>query len=106
MAPRIVNMLLGVWLFVSALVWPHSWAQRAIALVFGVVAFAFALAGLYRRPFRYVNALIGAFLVVFAVLVPHARAATPWNELLVGLAMLVTSLVPGHGVELSAREQG
>lgn len=103
MTPRVVDTALAIWMVASAFLWPHSWAQRSIAIMFGLLAFIFALAALYRRPFRWVCAAIGALLISFGLYVTRIRAATAWNEILVGIGMIVASLVPDSGAELSTR---
>ncbi|HVU49721.1 MAG TPA: hypothetical protein VHL80_03485 [Polyangia bacterium] len=103
--PRLVNVILAVWVLVSAFLWRHSWAQRSIGVVFGVVAFAFALAALYSRQFRWVSAFVGGLLVAFGLFVTRLQAATEWNDIVVGAAMVVASLVPDRGADISTRQR-
>jgi hypothetical protein len=87
---RLMNTVLGAWLFLSAFLWPHTPAQRMNAWVVGIAAVTAGLAGLGPSKFgRYVNAALGGWLVAAAVFLPHIRAATFWNHLLVGLALVL-----------------
>src|SRR3982750_541792 len=88
MGARIVNAVLGLWLYLSAFAWPHTPFERANAWISGIVAVTAALVGLrHTKMGRHVNAAIGAWLIVSAVLMPAIRAATFWNHLLVGFAL-------------------
>jgi len=40
---RIVNIVLGVWLFISAFLWPHTYAQMTNTWILGVLCVVFAL---------------------------------------------------------------
>src|SRR4051794_27102433 len=88
MGARIVNAVLGLWLYLSAFAWPHTPFERANAWISGIIAVTAALVGLrHTKIGRYVNAAIGAWLIVSAVLMPGIRAATFWNHLIVGFAL-------------------
>jgi hypothetical protein len=91
---RIVNTLLGFWLYVSAFVWPHTRFERANAWICGIVAVTAALVGLRNTKVgRYVNAVVGAWLIVSALLMSRIRFATFWNHLIVGFALALFAMV-------------
>lgn len=95
MGARLVNALLGVWLYFSAFLWPHTRFERTNAWVSGIVAVTAALVGL--RSFkvgRYVNALVGAWLIVSALFMAKATPGTFWNHLVVGFALALFAMVP------------
>jgi hypothetical protein len=90
--------VLGLWLFVSAIVWPHTPAQRVNAWVVGVLAVTAALIALRGKKLgRYVNAALGGWLILTALLLPRMTQATFWNHLLVGAAMAFFALVADLG---------
>jgi hypothetical protein len=94
MGMRLLNALLGSWLYLSAFLWPHAPFERTNAWVSGMIAVTAALVGLGKRKAgRYVNAVLGAWLIVSAIFTP-TRAATFWNHLLVGFALALFALAP------------
>jgi hypothetical protein len=62
-----------------------------------------------RAPnWRYINTAVGAWLVISCLAFPRISAGTLWNNLLVGIAILLVSLVSssadaGVGVRRRAR---
>jgi len=104
MGARLINALLGLWLFVSAFLWPHTSAERANAWIVGMLAVTAALAGLAgRKAGRLVNAALGGWLIVSALLLPRMRPATFWNNLIVGAALAFFAMV-SHLPELRGRQ--
>jgi hypothetical membrane protein len=92
--PRMLNVLFALWLIVSAFVWPHSTFQVANTLVCGFVSLALALAGLYRDDARYLGVVVAVWLFFSSVITMGAPSqATMWNNTLVAIGLLVTSLV-------------
>lgn len=90
---RVVNAVLGFWLYLSAFLWPHMPAQRASAWVIGMIVVTAALAGLSGlRAGRLVNAALGAWLIISALLLPQTRPATFWNHILVGAALAFVAM--------------
>jgi hypothetical protein len=95
MGARLVNALLGLWLYLSAFLWPHTPFERTNAWVSGIVAVTAALVGLSNlRVGRHVNALVGAWLIVSALLMPKATSGTFWNHLVVGFALALFAMAP------------
>lgn len=92
---RIANIILGVWLFLSAFLWIHSSGQQTNTWLMGLIAVGAALVALYRAPqARYVNSIVGLWLVLSAWLIPTINMATVWNNIIVGVLMFGISLVP------------
>lgn len=99
-----MNAALGLWLFVSAFLWPHSATQRANATIVGLLVVALALAGLAGlRGARYLNAALGGWLVVSALFLPGLTQMTFWNHVVVGVAVALFALAPSLR---NARERG
>ncbi len=93
-AARVTNVAAGLWLLLSAVVWPHTLAQRADTWIAGaLMAFAAALA-LRSDRMRYVNTALALWLFFFTLLVPRASAATAWNNVVLSIVVLFLSLVP------------
>lgn len=91
--PRIINIVLGVWLFISAFAWTHSHAQMTNTWVVGVLGVIFALAAMTVPWARYLNTLLAIWLFISAWALPTVSAGTVWNNVLVAIAMFVMSLV-------------
>ncbi|BDG04094.1 SPW repeat domain-containing protein [Anaeromyxobacter oryzae] len=93
---RVANLILGVWLFVSAFIWQHSAPERTSTWIMGVVVAVFALIAMRASQARWVNtaAAIWTFIAVWAL--PHSNLGTQWNNALVAIAVFLLSLVPGE----------
>lgn len=89
---RTVNVVLGVWLFISAWIWPHTETSRATTWICGLLVAAIALVALRIRPTRWLNAAIGAWLVIAGFLLPDIAVGTMWNNIMVGLLVLLVAV--------------
>ena len=89
---RTVNVVLGVWLFISAWIWPHTDVSRINTWISGLLVAAIALVAFRIRPMRWLNAAIGAWVVAGAVLFPHVATGTMWNNVIVGLLVLLVAV--------------
>ncbi len=95
MGARAINALLGLWLFVSAFVWRHSYAQTENAWVVGSIALIFAVGGLVGLTwYRYLNVLLGAWLVISPLAVRILSPFTVLNNELVGIGLITFGLMP------------
>ena|SRR5437764_10455770 len=91
-AARYVNAGIGVWLFISAFLWPHTSSQYANAWLMGIVIFVIALVAVGASWFRFLNTAAGAWLMISAFVLPTISAATRWNNFTVGVVVLILSL--------------
>jgi len=90
---RMLTALLALWLIFSAFAWGHSGFQMANTVACGFVALALAIAGFYREGARDLVAVVAVWLfvsTVFTMATPHAP--TLWNNAIVAIALLTTSL--------------
>lgn len=92
--PRIINVILGVWLFISAFVWPHTQAQMTNTWILGVLCVIFALVAMAVPWVRYLNTLLAIWLFISAWALPSVSPGTIWNNVLVAIAIFIVSLVP------------
>ena len=96
MTPRIVNALVGVWLFVSAFAWPHTHGQAVNTVACGLLAVVFALISLFVEPARYLNMALGVWLFLSTFFLPSLRQATLWNNAIMAVVLFVAALLsPG-----------
>jgi len=96
-AARAVNLLLGVWLFLSAFAWNHTGAERVNTWVMGVLCAAFAAIATTAATARWLNTALAVWLFVSVWALPHHSLATMWNNALVAIAVFLLSLIPGEG---------
>jgi hypothetical protein len=90
---RIFNALIGVWLFVTAFMWTHNRAEGTLTVVCGVLTFVLAIASFYTIAARYATLVVAAALFVGALALPAYDRATIWNNVIVAVALLASSLL-------------
>lgn len=91
---RILNVILGAWLFVSAFVWPHGAAQRTSACLIGALCVLFALLSRTVPWAQYLITILAIWLFISAWALPPETVGTMWNNAMVAIAMFVFSLIP------------
>ena len=100
--PRIINVILGVCLFISAFVWPHTQAQMTNTWICGVLVVIFALIGMAVPWVRYLNTLLAIWLFISAWALPTANVGTVWNNVLVPSHALGVRM--GASMRVNSRE--
>jgi hypothetical protein len=93
-SPRVINVILGIWLFISAFAWPHTQAQLTNTWILGALCVVFALVAMGVPWVRYLNTLLAIWLFISAWALPTSSAGTIWNNVLVAIAIFVVSLIP------------
>jgi hypothetical protein len=102
-AARTLNVLLGIWLFISAFAWRHSTAQMTDTWILGVLCVVIALVAMRIEQVRFVNAALAVCLFISAfALRPHSTG-TMWNNALVAIAIFIISLTPSESAQLPGR---
>lgn len=95
MLVRILNAMLGLWLFVSAFLWPHTPAQFHNAWLVGLLVTIFAvltIAGFHRA--RYIGFALALWLFLSTAFLPRISGGTALNHVLVAVGLVITSLFP------------
>ncbi len=92
--PQYLNMVLAIWLFISAFVWPHTVASRTNTWILGVIVFLVALWALAQPQVRWLNTLAAIWLFFSSIWVQHVSVGTLWNNLIVAVLVFIFSLVP------------
>jgi hypothetical protein len=100
--PRWINLLLGVWLFISAFAWPHTMAEMTDAWVVGLLIVAASVIAMYWPTARYANTVLAIWLFFSSLGFPHQHTATIWNHVIVAIIVFVLSLVPSRASNLTA----
>ena len=104
MSARIFNVLIGLWLFMSVFMWPHTPPEEANTAICGMGAMGLALLSMVIDPARYVSAALGAWVFLSTFLLPNLSRATLWNNAIMGIALFAAALV-GRGAAELRRER-
>jgi hypothetical protein len=96
----VINLILGLWLFISAFIWPHTMAQMTNTWIIGVLAVLFSLVAMVTPPVRFLNTALSIWLFISAWALPGESAGTIWNNVLVAIAIFIVSLVPSTPEEM------
>lgn len=91
---RGINVALGIWLFISAFLWLHTSAQFTNTWLVGLAIAVVAAVGFAVPQARWINTALAAWLIISVWALPTFAAATFWNNLLVGIASLIVSVMP------------
>lgn len=103
---RYLNIALGIWLVISAYLWPHSSAQLANVWIAGLLVARLAALAIATPGVRYFNTAVGAWLILSPIVLPRVSTATAWNNVLVGALITVVSLIgPARNIRSRARMQ-
>lgn len=87
MTARIFNILMGLWLFASAFIWPQGRGQFVSTAICGALTALFAALTSYNRRSRYVTAAVGLLVVVLAFAAHPLGSATFWHNGIVGISI-------------------
>lgn len=92
---RVLNALLGLWLFASAFMFSHAPAPFINVLVVSLAVMAVGMASILgRHGARRVNAALGAWLVISALAFPNIPTAGIVHQIVMGVLLVITALFP------------
>lgn len=89
-----IDFVLGVWLFISAFVWPHTSASQLNTWIVGLLIAIFAAWGAFVPRVRLINSLIALWLFFSTIAIAHVTGGTLWNNLIIAIIVFFVSLVP------------
>jgi hypothetical protein len=93
--PRaLAGAMLGIWLFISIFLWPHTQDQMMVAWTLGLLLAVVGAAAAVAPDLRFVAGLLAILLFLSAIILPSVSPATGWNSVLVALALLLVSFGP------------
>ncbi len=95
MAARTLCFVLGLWEFLTAFAIPRLRAGMAAAWILGLLAATLAVAGMFKARARYGTLAMGVLVLASALALHHRTPVSWWNDVVVGAALAVLSLVPG-----------
>ena len=89
--------MLGLWLYTSTFLWPHTPAQAVNAALVGVFIGLTALSAWSIGPHprvRLINAALGIWLLTSIGAFPTQSLATKINSAIVGFLVVTIALIP------------
>lgn len=92
-----INLAIGIWLIIAPFVLATTGAALVNDVAVGIVIAALAAVRIARpaaatKPASWVNAVLGAWLIVAPFALGYISQAAFWNDILVGVAVLVFAL--------------
>jgi hypothetical protein len=92
---RVVNALLGLWLFASAFLVSTSTVQFLNVMLVSLLVMGFGIASvLGRHGARRVNAALGAWLFISALALPGTSTAQTFHNIVMAVLLVITALFP------------
>jgi hypothetical protein len=91
MTARIFNILIGGWLILSGMFWPHTSAELAYTVLGGALTLAFAVASGHLRWARHATLAVG-LLVLLLTLGLSRGSVMFWNNSIAAAAIVIASL--------------
>jgi hypothetical protein len=95
MPARTLSFVLGLWEFFAAFAIPRAQPSFAVAWLLGLLAATLSVAGMFRERARFGTLAVGALVLASAFVLHHRTPLAWWNDVAVGAALAVLSLVPG-----------
>jgi hypothetical protein len=95
MAP-LLNVLLGLWLFVSAFALPRTIGQFALTAVIGVAVAVAGVVSIYTRAARYVSLGLATLLFFVTVMGDGSRGPVWHNVVIAAMIMVGAALGDRH----------
>lgn len=94
LSPRYCNMLLGLWLFLSAFVWAHTPGNRINTCLVGLFVTIAATLATGASVVRRLTGALACWLMFTTLVVYPTRPATFWNNMILAALVLGVSLIP------------
>ena len=94
---RYTNLTLGVWLFTSAFMWPHSPPSRTNTWMVGLSIALLSASAIGAPAARFANTATAVWLFFSTITISHYSSDTLWNNAIVASAVFLLSFVPNRG---------
>ena len=89
-----INLVLGVWLAISAFVWSHAGPAFANTLIVGVLIAVIAAMSFWRPAGSAVATIPAAWLLLTTLFIHHDNSVTPLHNALVGALVVFAATTP------------
>jgi hypothetical protein len=99
--PRLASVTLGLWLVLTAFVWPHSPGSRANTWLLGLVIASIAAVGTPSLTVRAISTVPAVWLFLSSFWIAHVTESTRWNSAIVAVLVLILSWVPTRDRSIS-----
>jgi hypothetical protein len=86
-------MVLGIWLFISAFVWPHFAASQTNTWIIGLLIVLVSALAVRNPNVRWGNTALSIWLVISTGWFWPITTATLWNNVIVGFLVFGFSLI-------------
>lgn len=86
--------MFGIWLLISAFLWPHSASAETNTWIVGASIAIVAAWALFTPRVRWVNTLLASWLGLSTLFIYHLTIGTLWNNLAVAIIVFVSSMIP------------
>lgn len=90
--PSWVNLIIGIWLIVSAFVLPHTMGAETNTWIVGILIAGAALWSMFAPPFRFADTILAIWL--FFSTLGFSHDASVWNNVIAAIVVFLVSLVP------------
>jgi hypothetical protein len=97
-----VDTALGLWLFLSPMLWTHSQAQATNSFLLGFLVLAGAFLAKWAPDVRFLNGVLAVWLFISVFVLP-TDTATGWSSVLVAIALVATLVANLPGVAATRR---
>jgi len=92
---RVLNALLGLWLFASAFMFSRTAGPFINVLVVSLAVMAIGMASILgRHGARRVNAVLGVWLVISALIFSGVPTGQIVHQIVMGVLLVITALFP------------
>lgn len=102
--PRLGNMVIGMWLQVSAFAWPHADGSRISSWVMGLLISVVAVLSLGAPPMRWLNAVLAVWLMAWTAATATGDGTSFYNGMISGALVLLLSLVGSRSLASDFKE--
>jgi hypothetical protein len=100
--PIYASSVLGLWLIVTAFLWPHSSGMTINTVLMGIIVIVSSLLSLRLPVLRYVTGAAGVWVAASLFAWPDYSPPTVWNNVLVGAAIALASLLGPEEADMFA----
>jgi hypothetical protein len=94
---RAANVALGIWLFISGMLWPHSPAEYLNTALCGLAIAVVAFISMSASQIRFINSALSIWLFISAFVLPTVTLGTAWHNAILAVFVFVLSLVGRYG---------
>jgi hypothetical protein len=96
------STVLGIWLIITAFLWPHVRGMTINTLLMGIIVVASSLLSIRVPVLRYVTGAAGVWVVASLFAWQDYSPATVWSNCMVGAGIALASLIGPEEADMFA----